>query len=170
MLLRLSDARPPEIPRVLAFRNRCNGVCDLCYATCHVYDYLGITLNSVSAKRGAMNLPGPGNPSQLPAKPLSSQLLQAHLAVVIKNVMDHILPGQPCTLRPVSRLNDTSNPQPTPDKMKNPLKGPIAGTGDIDNSPNEWYAAERMKTMAVVRVVSWARPRGYRMQFAMSKN
>jgi hypothetical protein len=99
--------------------------------------YLGTTLKSVSAKIGAITLPGPGKPSQLPASPLSSQLEQAHLAVVMRKVQAHTLPAQPCTLRPVSRLNDTSSPQPTPERIKKPLRGPTAGTGDMDSSPRE---------------------------------
>jgi hypothetical protein len=99
--------------------------------------YLGTTLKTVSANTGAIHLPGPGTPNQLPANPLSSQLEQAHLAVDIRNVNAHNLPGHPWTLRPVSRLNETSSPHPTPERMKKPLRGPMAGTGFIDSSPRE---------------------------------
>lgn len=108
-----------------------------CGETLFLYIYLGTTLHSVSASIGAIHLPGPGKPNQLPANPLSSQLEQAHLAVDIKKTRAQSLPGQPCTLRPVSRLNDTSSPHPTPERIKNPLSGPMAGTGFIDSSPRE---------------------------------
>jgi hypothetical protein len=132
--------------------------------------YLGTTLKTVSANIGAIHLPGPGTPNQLPANPLSSQLEQAHLAVDIKNVKAHNLPGHPWTLRPVSLLKETSSPHPTPERMKKPLSGPMDGTGFIDSSPREWYTAERMKIRAVTIVVLRARPNGYSIQLAISRN
>lgn len=98
----------------------------------------GITLNSFSAIIGTSHLPGPGTPRLLPANPLSSQLEHAHRAVVMRNVQAQILPGQLRTRRPVKRLKVTSSPHPTPERRKNPLNGPTAGAGFIDNSPSEW--------------------------------